>query len=402
MTAPMTTRITTPGDPSRHPAPARQLGHPVHHHTTDMPAAAAPSTAHTTAPGSTGPAPARRRSVLAALAAGTAGAWCGALPARAAAAAPGTPAPVADASTEPAQCVAPSRPGGGFDLTCGLATQALQAVRPARAPLRTRYLPGGIGALAFDQVATGRLGGPDTLVAFSSGSLLNIAQGRFGPHPVTAVRWIATLGTDYGIVAVHRDAPYQRLQDVAAALRKDPNRVVFGAGGTLGSQDWIKAALLVRAAGQDHKRMRFVSFEGGGEALKALRGGHIDVFTGDAAEATQAAAQGAPLRVLAVLSQSRLAGQMSALPTAREQGMDLVWTTVRGLYMAASAPEPAVRAWTVALQDALAAPGYAALCAQYGLHPFALTGAALGDFVERSLADYRRLALDLGLRTWAR
>ena len=124
----------------------------------------------------------------------------------------------ADASREPAECIAPSRPGGGFDLTCGLASQALQAVRPGRTPLRTRYLPGGIGAVAFDQVATGRLGGPGTLVAFSSGSLLNLAQGRFGPHPVSAVRWIATLGNDYGVVAVHRDAPYQRLQDVVAAL----------------------------------------------------------------------------------------------------------------------------------------------------------------------------------------
>lgn len=308
----------------------------------------------------------------------------------------------ADASAEPAECVAPSRPGGGFGLTCGLAAQAMQAVRPARAPLATRYLPGGIGAVAFDQVATGRLGGPGTLVAFSSGSLLNLAQGRFGPHPVSSVRFIATLGTDYGVVAVHRDAPQQRLQDVVAALRQDAARVVFGAGGTLGSQDWIKAALLVRAAGQDHKRMRFVSFEGGGEALKALRGGHIGVFTGDAAEALQAIAQGMPLRILAVLSQARLAGGLAGLPTAREQGIDIVWPTVRGLYMAASAPDAAVRAWTAALQEALAAPGYAALCGQYGLYPFALTGAALEEFVQRSLSDYRRLAQELGLRSWPR
>ena len=187
-----------------------------------------------------------RRQALRVLAAASASAWW-------------PPARAADASTEAAECVAPSRPGGGFDLTCGLATKAVQAVRPTRPPLSTRYLPGGIGALAFDQVATGRLGGPGTLVAFSSGSLLNIAQGRFGPHPVSAVRWIATLGTDYGVVAVHRDSPHQRLQDVVAALRKDPTRVVFGAGGTLGSQDWMKAALLTRAAGQDPKRMRFVS-----------------------------------------------------------------------------------------------------------------------------------------------
>lgn len=336
-----------------------------------------------------GPGGRSRRQALLAMAAGAASA--------------GWPtARAGDASTEAAVCIAPSRPGGGFDLTCGLAAQAIQAVRPARPPLQTRYLPGGIGAVAFDQVATGRLGGPGTLVAFSSGSLLNIAQGRFGPHPVTAVRWIATLCTDYGVIAVHRDAPHRHLQDVVAALRNDPARVVFGAGGTLGSQDWMKAALLTRAAGQDPKRMRFVSFEGGGEALKALRGSHIGIFTGDAAEARQAMDKGAPLRLLAVLAPSRLPGALADLPTAREQGVDLVWPTVRGLYMAASSPDAAVRAWMAALAEALAAPGYAALCSQYGLYPFARTGAALEAFVERSLGDYRQLAQTLGLRRWPR
>ncbi|MDH4448228.1 MAG: tripartite tricarboxylate transporter substrate-binding protein [Acidovorax sp.] len=306
----------------------------------------------------------------------------------------------ADATTGPAECVAPARPGGGFDLTCSVAAEALQAVRPGREPLRTRYLPGGIGAVAFDQAATGRLGGPGTLVAFSSGSLLNIAQGRFGPHTASAVRWIATLGNDYGVVAVHRDSPHRRLQDVVAALQKDLSRVVFGAGGTLGSQDWIKAALLVRAAGQDHKRMRFVSFEGGGEALKALRGGHVGIFTGDAAEATKALSQDMPVRILAVLSAERLPGRLAHLPTAREQGVDLVWSTVRGLYMAASVPDAAAAAWTAALQEAQAAPGYAALCERLGLYPFALSGAALEAFVQRSLTEYRQLAQDLGLRTW--
>lgn len=184
-----------------------------------------------------------------------------------------TAASANDPSEAAADCIIPAKAGGGFDLTCALARDALQAVRPRRPPLGQRYLPGGIGAVAFDRIATGRLGGPGTLVAFSSGSLLNLAQGRFGPHPPTAVRWIATLGTDYGVIAVHRDSPYKRLPDLIAALRQEPSRVAFGAGGTVGSQDWVKAALLVRAAGRDHRAMRFVSFEGGGDALGALQEG---------------------------------------------------------------------------------------------------------------------------------
>jgi len=305
-----------------------------------------------------------------------------------------------DPSLAAAECVIPAKAGGGFDLTCALARDALQAVRPARPPLGLRYLPGGIGAVAFDRIATGRLGGPGTLVAFSSGSLLNLAQGRFGPHAPSAVRWIAALGTDYGVIAVHRDSPYRQLQDLMAALRQDPSRVAFGAGGTVGSQDWVKAALLVRAAGRDHRAMRFVSFEGGGDALGALQGRHVDAFPGDAAEALQAIAGGAAVRLLAVLSQARLGGALDGVPTAREQGVDIVWPTVRGLYLSANVPDAAVRAWTAAFAEATAAPGYAALRERHRLYPFALTGAALDDYVQARILAYRQLAEELGLRRW--
>lgn len=307
-----------------------------------------------------------------------------------------------DPSLAPAECVIPAKAGGGFDLTCALARDGLQVVRPSRPPLGQRFLPGGIGALAFDRIATGRMGGPSILVAFSSGSLLNIAQGRFGPHSASAARWIAALGTDYGVIAVHRDSPYRSLQEVIAALQQEPSRLVFGAGGTVGSQDWVKAALLLRAAGRDHKSMRFVSFEGGGDALSALQGKHVDVFPGDAAEALQAIAGGAAIRILAVLSDAPLGGELAGIPTARAQKVDLVWPTLRGVYMSAEVAEAAVRAWTEAFRDAMAAPSYPALRERHRLYPFSLTGAALEDHVRDRIAHYQAVAADLGLRRWTR
>jgi len=309
-------------------------------------------------------------------------------------------APSNDRSLQAADCVIPAKAGGGFALTCELARDALQAVRPLRPPLNQRYMPGGIGAVAFDRIATGELGGPGTLVAFSSGSLLNLAQGRFGPHPPSVVKWVAVLGTDYGVIAVHKDSPYKRLQDLVAALRQSPSRVVFGAGGSVGSQDWVKAALLVRAAGSEHRAMRFVSFEGGGDALNALQGRHVDVFAGDAAEALKAMESGVSLRILAVLSESRLGGGLQGVPTAREQGVDVVWPTVRGLYISAATPDAVSDAWAKAFRDAMAAPGYPALLNKYGLYPLSMTGAPLHQYVDQRLTEYRELAPELGLRRW--
>lgn len=307
---------------------------------------------------------------------------------------------IPDPSLQAADCVIPAKAGGGFALTCELARDALQAVRPLRPELGQRFLPGGIGAVAFNQIATHQIGGSATLVAFSSGSLLNLAQGRFGPHPPTTAKWIAVLGTDYGVIAVHKDSPYQKLQDLFAALLKAPSRVVFGAGGSVGSQDWVKAALLVRAAGGEHRAMRFVAFEGGGDALNALQGKHVDVFSGDAAEVLSAMNAGAPLRILAVLSEHRLDGDLQNVPTAREQGVDVVWPTVRGLYISANTSDAVSDAWTQAFRNAMDAPGYPDLLRKYGLYPLSLSGNLLDTYITQRLAEYRRLAPQLGLRVW--
>jgi putative tricarboxylic transport membrane protein len=298
------------------------------------------------------------------------------------------------------ECVVPAKVGGGFDYTCKLTQAMLRSVQPpGEAAARISYLPGGIGAVAFDRAVKDRLADPNVLVAFSSGSLLNLVQGKFGAHPVNSVRWLVTLGTDYGVIAVRADSRISTLRDLRDELQKNPARVVFGAGGTVGSQDWIKAASLVRAAGQSHKSMRFVSFEGGGEALSALRGGHVDVYSGDASEVKALLAERPQrVKIIAILAADRLPGPWAAVPTAREQGIDLVWPTVRGLYLGPGVGDADYRRWALAFDKAMATPGFAALREGAGMFPFSLTGEAVDAFVARESARFRAMAMGLNLR----
>ena len=296
-----------------------------------------------------------------------------------------------------AECIVPAKPGGGFDLSCQLARAALQRAEPARAPLAIRYLPGGIGALAYRRATTTRAADAGALMAFSSGSLLNLVQGRWGPAPPREVRWVAGLGIDHGVIAVHRNAPWPSLGSLLAALKADPRAIVFGAGGTIGSQDWMKAALLARAAGIGHQAMRFVAFEGGGDALAALQGGHVQVLAGDAAEFGRQWDAAAPLRVLAVLADSRLPGRWAGVPTAREQGVDLTWPILRGFYVGPEVSDADHAAWVRAFTAAMALPAFAEDRARAGLQPPALTGQPLDAYIERQLTQYRVLATGFGL-----
>jgi putative tricarboxylic transport membrane protein len=296
------------------------------------------------------------------------------------------------------QCIAPAKPGGGFDLTCRVLRDALrQPLATMPSDVEIRYMPGGIGALAFDQAVRQQWGDPRTLVAFSTGSLVNMAQGKFGPHRLGDVRWLATIGVEYGAIAVRKDAGLPSLAALRGLLARNASAAVFGAGGTVGSQDWMKAALLVQAAGADHRDMRYVAFEGGGQALAALRGGHVDVFCGDMLEAAQALPAGG-IELLAVLAPRRLPGPLAHVPTAREQGVDLVWPAVRGFYMGPRVPQHEFDAWTHAMRRMLHAPEFLSLLAHYGLQPQALVSPELEPYLQSEVTRLRELAVRLRLR----
>jgi putative tricarboxylic transport membrane protein len=297
------------------------------------------------------------------------------------------------------ECIAPAKPGGGFDLTCKLAQGGLMNGKFIIDPMRVTYMPGGIGAVAYNAVVAQRPAENNTIVAFSGGSLLNLAQGKFGRYNENDVRWLSGVGTDYGAVIVTKDSPFKSLKDLMAAVKADPSKVVFGAGGTVGSQDWMKAALIAKAAGIDYKAMRFVAFEGGGEASTALQGGHIHVYSGDASEVAEKIAAGAPFRVLAVMADKRLPGVLSSVPTAREQGFDLEWPIIRGFYMGPKVADADYKAWVDTFNKMMATKEWDKLREERGLFPFAMTGAELDAYVKKQVANYKKLASDFGLAT---
>ncbi len=292
-----------------------------------------------------------------------------------------------------AECIVPSKPGGAMDLTCKLARDGL-ATMPGSQPMKLVYRPGGIGAVAWHSLVSQRRAEPNTLVAFSGGSLLNIAQGKFGKAKADDVRWVAALGADYGMIAVRADSPYKSLADLVAALKRDPSKVLIGVSGTIGSQDWLKVALLVRQAGLDPKVLRFVALEGGGESLTAMHANYVQVVSGDASEAHLAEGK---IRVLAVMSEQRLPGILANVPTAREQGYDLVWPVIRGVWMGPQVSDADYRQWVRTFEQLMATPEFARLRTEAGLYPFSLTGQALTEYVHKAVDDYGRRASQLGL-----
>jgi putative tricarboxylic transport membrane protein len=180
------------------------------------------------------------------------------------------------------------------------------------------------------------------------------------------------------------------------ALRRDPEKIVIGMSGTIGSQDWMKMALLARQAGIDPRQLRFVALEGGGEEFVAMQAGYVQVVSSDVSESGLYTASG-KARVLAVLSDRRLPGALATVPTAREQGFDVVWPLIRGIWMGPDVPEADYRRWVQAFDRIESAPEFARMRAQIGLYPLALTGDALTRYIRQAVAAYKQQARQFNL-----
>ncbi|WP_313210315.1 Bug family tripartite tricarboxylate transporter substrate binding protein [Stutzerimonas nitrititolerans] len=305
--------------------------------------------------------------------------------------------PVAADEPRRPECIAPAAPGGGFDLTCKLAQSALVQSKLLKAPMRVTYMPGGVGAVAYNAVVAQRPAEAGTITAFSSGSLLNLAQGKFGRFDESAVKWLAGVGTSYGALAVRNDSPLKSLDDLVKALNDNPGKVVIGSGGTVGSQDWMQTALVARAAGINPRELRYVAMEGGGELATALLGGHIQVASTDISDSVPHIASG-DMRILAVFSEERLPGSVVAsIPTAKEQGYEVVWPVIRGFYVGPKVSDDAYAWWKNAFDQLLASEDFSRLREDRELYPFAMTGDELDAYVKKQVAQYKELAQEFGL-----
>jgi putative tricarboxylic transport membrane protein len=300
----------------------------------------------------------------------------------------------AQSQTDDPECVAPANPGGGFDLTCRIAQTGLEP--QISEPVQVTFMPGGIGAVAYNLFNTTRTDDGSAIVAFSIGSLLNIVTGKYSAFTEKGVRWIGTAGADFGAVVMRADNEYQDLKQLMNDVSADPASVVVGAGGSVGSQDWMKGALLLREAGASPMDLRYVAFDGGGDAIAALLGGSIEVYMGDVGEMVPHIESG-QMRILAVMSPERLDAPLAEILTAIEQGFNVEWTIMRGFYTGGNVSDVDYQAWVEAFQAAYATEEFAAVQKERGLLPLNLARAELQASIEQRVQALREIAIEAGL-----
>lgn len=142
------------------------------------------------------------------------------------------------------------------------------------------------------------------------------------------------------VIVVRPDFAATSLKELVEIAAKEP-RSVRQAGAQVGSTDYLVTGLLEKSGGI---KINYIPFDGGGSAQTAFLGGNVDMMalTIDEALALQTAGKA---RIIALLNEERRIDEaLKDIPTAREQGYDVVWGQAWGLLGAADL-DPAVVAW---------------------------------------------------------
>ncbi|MFT5700221.1 MAG: putative tricarboxylic transport membrane protein [Desulforhopalus sp.] len=292
------------------------------------------------------------------------------------------------------ECIAPAKPGGGHDIMCQLL--AASVAESLLLDMSIRFMPGGIGALAFNYAVNVRQKDASMVVAVSTGTALNLALHKFGKYTEADVRWLGAVGTDYGVIAVRDDAPWHSLDELIDTLQQKPDTVVLGAAGSIGSQDWMKMALVLDKAGINPKSIRYASFEGGGEASQALIKNYIQVFPGDFTEVVNHMEEG-KLRILAIFSDKRLPGKYSNIPTAKELGYDIVWPVWRGFYLPPEVSSVEYHWWVNTLYRLESSGVLAREREKLHLFPLMIIGEEFDRYVKNNVRQLRQFGQKFGL-----
>jgi len=285
----------------------------------------------------------------------------------------------------------PSRPveiivawaaGGATDVLF----RAIGAVFPRHAngqQLIVKNIPGGGAAIGYAEAMKAK-GDGYTIVASATPMITKIHMSKV-PFTATTFAPVIMLADNSCMVMVPADSPFKDLKDFVEAARKRPGEVTIGNAGSGGGYHMVALAF------QNFTKAKFnhIPFEGGGPAITAALGKHVDSIIVSAPEGVPQALAG-QLRVLGIFGPERL-DKFPKVPTAKEQGMDFAMTMWRGVIAPKDTPPAIVKQMHDVLKKSMDDPEFKKKAEELSVELRYMDAEAFGKFMVSEDARYKEL-----------
>ncbi len=291
------------------------------------------------------------------------------------------------------QMIVPYPPGGGTDILFRIIAEEL--TKMFRVPVNVLNKVGGSGVVGTSSILSAK---PDGYTVLGT----TITPLTFVPSvntkvPYNAARDFYSLGLiahQQKILVVKSDSEFKSLEDVINMAKKKPRELTCGTSGK-GADSYFALQQLNKAA---KVNITFMPFEGGGETITNLLGGHISMSFSNFG-AVEPYTKVDRLRVLAVTGEGRVASNPN-VPTFSERGYPQVDVKMSYLVMAPKGlPLAIIDAWKKALKAVMESPKVTSAGEKLDFVIDLQTDSEkVGLYLKEQLEKYSKLAADIGIR----
>ena len=304
-------------------------------------------------------------------------------------------APIAQAAWEPTKTVefvVPAGTGGGADQMA----RAIQGIIAKHNLMKQSMVvvnkSGGAGAEGFLDVKAAKGDPHKIIITLSNLFTTPLATGvPFNWKDLTPVKMMAL---DEFVLWVNAETPYKTAKEyVEAAKKAGPNKFKMAGTGSK-QEDQIITVAIEQKTGT---KFTYIPYKGGGDVAVQLVGKHVESTVNNPIEAV-AHWRGGKLRPLCVFDSKRLAYKEKVadkswgdIPTCKEQGLDVEYLMLRGIFMPGGVTKDQVDYYVELLRKVRETPEWKQLMEQGAFNTTSLEGKEYADWVAKE--EQRHISL---------
>lgn len=292
---------------------------------------------------------------------------------------------------KPIEFVIPAGPGGGADVMARFIAPLVSKHKLSPQPFIAVNKSGGAGAEGFLYIK-GKSKDPHVIIITLS-NLFTTPLATGAPFNWQDFTPLARLALDEFVLWVNAETPYTTPQEFLKAVQENPGKFKMGGTGTA-QEDQIITIQLEQATGV---KFIYVPFKGGGDVAVNLVGQHVDSTVNNPNEAVGHWKAGR-LRPLGIFDAERLnlAG-WKGIPTMKEQGYDIEYLMLRGIFGAPGLPKEAQDWYVNLLKKVTETPEWVEFTEQGGLKGAFLSGPDFVKWLEETESLHKDLMAKGGL-----
>jgi tripartite-type tricarboxylate transporter receptor subunit TctC len=294
---------------------------------------------------------------------------------------------MAEYPEKPVTVICPWSAGGGTDTL--LRALSKEAEKHLGQTINVVNQTGGGGAIGHNAIRAAR---PDGYTV----GMITFELNSLPPQGLVPFTWkdfdpLMRINSDPAALTVRTDAPYSNLKGFVEYAKSHPGEITIGNSGP-GSVWHIAAGL---AADKTGVSVKHVPFNGGQPAVTALVGGHINAVAVSVAE-VGGQVQAGNLKILGVMAPER-DKQFPDVPTFKDQGINVEFSTWRGLGLPKGVPAEARAKIVDAYKKAFDSKDFKDFAAKASLNLAYQDQAEFTQFLGQNYQDVEAVMTGLGL-----